>query len=176
MIEEEEDDQAFDAAILQHTKQVYTHMLVGWLLLFLMAGLSVGGLAVLGKMLQTTDELMAVEPETRSQALRKKIALVQNNVKKQYQAYEARMDDQSVFTINKAFGVMYQVSRTFEEDYARLLAGYQKSSFNLASRVRGSGEWYFYYERELNAFIQRQKLLEERLKAYVADHGAMPDS
>lgn len=175
MIEEQEDTQEIEQAVLRHTRQVYSHLLSGLLVLFVAVGLSVGGLVVLSNLLRTADELLAVEPENRSEALKKQIASVRNDVEKQYQEYHSRMEDDSVFRINKAFAVMYQVSGQFEADYAKLLLGYQKTSFNLASRIRGSGEWYFYYERELSAYIERQKVLDSQLKAYLADHESFTD-
>lgn len=173
MIEEDEDNGELHGEILRHTRQIYSHLLIGLLVLFVAVGLSAGGLVVLSNLLQTADELLAVEPENRSDRLQKQIAAAQKRAERQYRDYESRMDDQSVFAINQAFNVMYQVSREFERDYAQLLSGYQKASFNLASRIRGSGEWYFYYERELNTLIQRQKVQEERLKAYLSDHQAI---
>lgn len=171
MLDESDDvDDELEADIVRHTKQVYANLVGGLLVLFVALGGAVGGVATLVHLNNTADALLAIKPENRADMFRKKIASVRKRVKGQYADYEARMKDKSIYAISNIFKVLYKVTIEEEQDYGRLLRDYSDASYELASRVRGSGEWYYYYEREVGANIRRQRAMETQMKDYLSRH------
>lgn len=168
MIEDDDQDDNIEGDILAHSKQIYSHMVVASVLLFVCIGFAVGGMVILGNLIQSADTLLAIKPENRADALHKKIQLAHRNTEKAYAAEIAKMDNKSIFDINNKFRVMYKLSLQFEQDYADTLLAYQQASFNIASRIRGSGEWYFYYERELNQLVGLQQQHQKQLQNYLS--------
>lgn len=169
MFEEDSDgDENVEQGILTHSQQVYKHLIAGLLILFVGAGAALAGIVSLASLIATADELLAIKPENRADTLSRNIALTRRSAEKGYAELAARMEDDSIFSVNRQFEVMYRASLDNERDYLRLLGLYQQASFNVASRIRGSGEWYYYYERELSDFIKRQQQLETQVADYLS--------
>lgn len=168
MIDDDELDANLEAEVLVHSKQIYSHMIVASLLLLVCVGIAVGGLMLLGNLIQSADTLLAIKPENRAEMLHKKIQLARRNTENAYAAEFAKMENKSIYDINNKFKVMYKLSLQFEQDYADTLVAYQQASFNIASRIRGSGEWYFYYERELNQLVGLQQQHQQQLQNYLS--------
>ena len=77
------------------------------------------------------------------------------------------MDDDSIYTVNRKFKVIYEVSQQSELDYGLFLEGYQKAVYQVASKVRGSGEWYYYYDRDLKKLISNNNLRKTQMGRYL---------
>lgn len=169
MIDDDTDqDDNLENEIFQYTRKNYTHTITASLILFIGSLAAVGGIISLAGLTGNANTLLAIKPENRADTLRKNIALTRNKAEREYTALKAKMEADQVYTINKKFQVMYSLTTANNRDYLRMLSAYQQASFNIASRVRGSGEWYFYYERELNQFIKQQQAHEGKLSAYLA--------
>lgn len=161
-------DEAMEADVLRLTKQTYTHMIASLLLLFVGAGAALGAVMVLSGLIVSADTLLAIKPENRADSLSKSIAVTRSKAERGYAELQARMQDESIFAINKKFKVMYGVSLENERAYGRVLEAYQQASFNIASRIRGSGEWFFYYERDLMQLIQQHQRHEAKITEYLS--------
>ena len=161
-------DDQYDEAIMQLTKQSYTHLLVGILLTFLLVGAVIGGLITLVGSMQKIDELLAIKPENRAEAIGKDIEQTQAQVAKAYADYKAEMEDESIYAVKKKFAVIYEMSKEAEQQYSLLLSEYQTAMYQVASRTRGSGEWYFYYEKDLRQLVTHQRQREQFLSAYLS--------
>lgn len=169
MLDEVSDaDENLEADVLRLTRQTYTHMIASLLLLFVGAGASLGAVMLLSSLITSADQLLSIKPETRADSLSKHIAATRSKAERDYAALEARMDDESIFAINKKFKVMYDISLQNERSYGEMLDSYQQASFNIASRIRGSGEWYFYYERDLMRLIKQQQNHEASMAQYLS--------
>ena len=167
---DDRDDESMEEDILRHTRQVYKHLLTASLVLFLLFGAFGGGLFALVNAIDRADELLAVKPENRADKLGKKIANTRESVEKQYADLEARMQDETITNVRKRYQIIYDMSQQDERDYAQLLSSYQQASYQIAGRIRGSGEWYHYYERDLKELIARQRAAEARLATFVSDN------
>lgn len=161
-------DHQIDADIMRLTKQAYGHLLFGLLIFLLAIGGFGAGVFALSDNIKLADKLLAFKPENRAGALARQITKTQKSVEQQYAAYEAKMTDESIYDISKKFAVMYRLTQQNEQDYERLLSSYLLASYHIASIIRGSGEWYHYYERELNQFVLRQKTREKSIDTYIA--------
>ena len=76
------------------------------------------------------------------------------------------MDDKSIFTVKEKFEIIYDLSTESEEQYTGLLKTYQVMVYETASRVRGSGEWYYYYRQKIDRLVNTAKNREQELKQY----------
>lgn len=164
---DQDDDSGYDQAIFRYTKQAYTHLLVNALLVFLLLGGFVVGLIVLKNTVADVEMLLAIKPENRAEAMEKKIAKTRQAVEQQYADYKAKMEDDSIYAVNKKFEVIYEVSSSSEQDYSALLSLFQDAAYQVASKTRGSGEWFYYYEKELKQFALRQRQRQAKLDAYL---------
>lgn len=162
---DDRDDESYDEDILRHSHEVYKHLLTASLVLFLLMGAVGGGLYALVDCIHRADDLLAIKPENRADSLGRKIASTRKGVEKQYADLEARMQDDAIKKISERYHRIYKISGEDEKGYEQLLSSYLQVSYEVASRIRGSGEWYFYYERDLKALVARQRAAEARLAA-----------
>lgn len=122
------------------------------------------GILSLGSVHKAARAMSADKPENRFDSFRAKISLVHDKVEEQYQQHLNKMQDQSILTVNEKFNVIYQLSQQSERDYVALLELYQKIAYDSASRIKGSGEWYYYYQQKLAALIKKAKARESKMR------------
>lgn len=130
------------------------------------------GIISLGGVHKATSALVADKPENRVDSFATKITRVQEKVESEYQQHLSRMEDQSIFSINKKFRVIYELSQQSERDYVLLLQQYQKLAYDSASRIKGSGEWYYYYQRKIDVLVKKAKARDSKMRQYFQDTAA----
>ena len=78
------------------------------------------------------------------------------------------MDDDTILAVDETFEVLYQLSMESEEQYTELLATYQAMVYGAASRIKGSGEWFYYYEQNIIRLVNAAKNREQKLKQHIS--------
>jgi hypothetical protein len=151
-------------ALIQRMVSRQQWLMLGFIPLMLIV--LVIGILSLGGVHKKTSALVADKPENRAESYAVKISSVQNKVEQQYQQHLSRMEDPSILTVNEKFRAIYELSQQSERDYAALLELYQKMAYDSASRVKGSGEWYYYYERKVADSVKKAKDRESKMRQY----------
>jgi hypothetical protein len=146
--------------------QSKVHLLVSAIFLPFLIAILIAGLLLLSNAHESTTIMVAKKPQTRAELFHKKIETVHSQVETQYSQFLNKMDDESIFTVSKKFEVIYDLSLESELANTELLESYQALAYETASRVRGSGEWYYYYEQKISRFIMLSKSREKKMKAY----------
>ncbi len=146
--------------------QSFRQMVLASLCLVLMPVLFVVCVVSLATAVKTSDRLFAIEPNNRAEIFGKKIKKVQADVEAQYGEYHAKMEDQSIFNVNEKFEILYELSRESEADYGKMLIVHQKSVYQIASKVRGSGEWYHYHDRKLARLVATGSRRQAQMDRY----------
>ena len=165
-------EEELDGVILRYTRQNYTHLLVNSLLLLLLLLAAVGGLLMVKQQNLLADQLLAIKPENRVERLEKLIQKSRKSVEKQYAQYTDRMNDDSIYAVNRRFAVIYESSRAGEVALSKLIAEWADASYEIASHTKGSGEWYFYFEKALKNQLLKQQNRELKLNDYLKRHSA----
>lgn len=107
------------------------------------------GLIGLAEIKKSTDTLMLDKPESFSSSYSTKIQAVKGRAAAQYQQYFQQLEDNASIADSIRLGQLYQLGLAGESDYVSLLTNYQQLYYELASRVKGSGEWYYYFKKSL---------------------------
>lgn len=149
---------------VSHQSTVHLFVAVGFLPLLI--AIFVGGLLMLANAHKSTSTIVAKKPENRVDLFRKKIDVVKLKTEAQYNQYLSKMDDDSIFSVNEKFEIIYELSLESEKSYTELLENYQTMVYETASRVRGSGEWYYYYEQKIARLTALSKSREQKMKEY----------
>ncbi|MEE8059939.1 MAG: hypothetical protein V3T17_19230 [Pseudomonadales bacterium] len=163
--DDDEKEKALQAKIELFGAEYSRQMWIAILFIPLMLIAFLVGVLSLSSAVKTADLLLAVKPENRAGLFANRIEKVNQKVRDQYAVHVNKMDDESIYTVNRKFELLYELSLESEKDYGILLDTYQKSIYQIASKVRGSGEWYFYYDRKLKQLIdsnKRRQLLMSR--------------
>ena len=147
-------------------KQSFGQLWIGIGFLPVLLLVFVTGLVLLANAHKTTINMTAEKPENRVEVFRSKVDGVKTQAEKQSAKYLSKMDDKSIFTVNEKFEIIYDLSTESEEQYTGLLKTYQAMVYETASRVRGSGEWYYYYRQKIDRLVNTAKNREQELKQY----------
>lgn len=132
-----------------------------WILVF------VAGVISLASAFKMTTELLAIKPENRSELFARKINATTKQVEEDYEALLLQMEDPRIDKVNTNFGVLYDVSWQSEQDYSAFVDLFKKAVYQVASKTKGSGEWYFYYDRDLDRLITNVEKRRSDLEAYL---------
>ncbi len=159
-------ESALDDKIESVRKKSFGHLWVGVIFIPVLLIVFAVGLVALASAHKTTANMTAEKPENKVEVFSKKIAAVKIRAEGQYNKYLIKMDDESIFTVNEKFEILYDLSMESEEQYTELLETYQGMVYDAASRVKGSGEWFYYYEQKVNRFVATAKNREDKLKQY----------
>jgi hypothetical protein len=168
-VNEESGEQQLADRIQQASKKVGTQFVVGLVVVPVLLILFVVGLLNLVSINKTTKELAFKEPDDLVQIFSVRIDAAQSEAEKQYAVHLDKMSNGEIFEVSKKFMTLHEVSLASEKDYARLLSSYQELSYDSASRVKGSGEWYFYYKEKIQKLSDAALKREEALISYLGD-------
>jgi hypothetical protein len=165
-----DDEISMEDKIGHLTKTTFRQLIFSIGFLFFMPALLIACLLGLGRSVETSDALMAIEPVNRVALFDAEIKKVWNKTQNQYAQHLLKMEDQSIFTVNEKFEVLYALSKQSEADYGRMIAAHHKAMYQIASKVRGSAEWYFYYDKKLTALASNQSHRESKMNSYFEEH------
>lgn len=132
-----------------------------WILVFAV------GVFSLASAFKTTTALLAIKPENRTELFARKIKATTKQVEEDYQALLQQMEDPRIDKVNTNFGLLYEVSLQSEQDYSAFVDLYKKAVYQVASKTKGSGEWYFYYDRDLDKLINNGNKRRLDLEKYL---------
>ncbi|ARN75862.1 hypothetical protein [Oceanicoccus sagamiensis] len=170
MADDKDDTEAQEVTLEDKIEMVrrksFTQLWVGIVFMPVLLIVFVAGLITLASAHKTTSTMTAKKPENRVELFAKKIVSVKSRAEGQYGKYLSKMDDESIFTVNKKFEILYELSMESEEQYTEFLEAYQAMVYGAASRTRGSGEWFYYYEQKINRFVNAAKGREQTMKQY----------
>jgi hypothetical protein len=131
-------------------KQSKLHLWLAVIGIPLMMVTMMAGLVALVELKKSTDGLLQEKPEGFVGSYSSKISAVKGRAAAQYQQYFQQMEDNSDIAGSIRLGQIYQLGLASESAYVDLLANYQQLNYELASRVKGSGEWYYYFKKSLD--------------------------
>lgn len=149
------------------SKTVTRHLIVGMMIIPVLLILFVVGLINLVSFHNTSKELALQEPDTLVQVFSVRIDAARSDAERQYAVHLDKMTSGELSELSKIFVTLYDVSQTSERDYVRLLSTYQQLAYESASRVKGSGEWYFYYKEKIKKLNDAASKREKDLIAYL---------
>ena len=129
----------------------------------------VGGVYGLGQAHKLTQAMNINDEDNPMGAMLVKLSVTQTDVEAQYKYYTDMIGDESVLSLSDSFTLIYTQSLSSEQDYVELMTVYNQLSFDSASRVRGSGEWYFYYKKDLVKGLEQAKKQQARMDSYFKD-------
>ena len=162
---EELSEEQLAERIQEASQKAKTQWVTGLVMVPILLIVSIVGVLSLVSFHGSTRELESQKPEDLVQIFSARIDVARRQAEEQYAVHSEKMSNGDIFEVSKKFTTLFDVSQTSESDYARLLSTYQQLAYESASRVKGSGEWYFYYKekvRKLNdAAIKREQALVE---------------
>ena len=163
---DEEESASFDEKIEQLASISARQMWTALAFIFLAVLVFAIGIGSLSMAVKSADELLAIKPENRVERFYSDVSKVQKEVELQYAEHLDKMDDEAIFSVSKKFELLYELSLESESDYGVFLNTYEKSVYQIASKVRGSGEWYFYYDKTLKKLIFNNQRRVKSMKRY----------
>ncbi len=131
--------------------------------------LFVVGLILLVNANEKASHILAEKPENKVDSFSKKISVTKDKASQQYNKHLEKMEDESIFTVNQKFRSMYQISKESEADYVTLVNQYQKLSYDMASRINGSGEWFYYFDQKVAKLLAQARERESEMVQYFKD-------
>lgn len=126
-----------------------------WAILFLllMALLLATSFISISKAVNATNTLLAIEPVNRAEVMLANIEKTTLSVKQQYAKHLSKMESGDVYFIHSTYSSLYHTAQEGEEAFADFLKHHQKSVYQIASKVRGSGEWYYHHNNQIKHYI-----------------------
>ena len=170
MVEDKDDNEVnLEEKIESLRQKSLGHFWGGMVFLLLLLIAFAMGVTVLASAHATTATITIKNPEQRAELLAKKIANVKTKAEGQYAKYLNKMDDDTILAVDETFEVLYHLSMESEEQYTELLATYQAMVYGAASRIKGSGEWFYYYEQNIIRLVNAAKNREQKLKQHISE-------
>ncbi|MFA7555082.1 MAG: hypothetical protein WCY88_12595 [Spongiibacteraceae bacterium] len=148
-------------------KSILTMVLIS-ICLVMMLVVFVVGLMSLVSAHKATTVLEDKNPDKKIAAMVEKIEDVKEQVGQQYDVHLSKINDGSILGANKKFKQLYQISLASEQDYLAFMTAYQKIDYEVASRVRGSGEWYFYHGKGIETLVANANKRKAALAEYLS--------
>jgi|GEM_PF-3827962 len=171
-ISEEENEESAENSLEEKTqraaKQAVRQLVIGLVLTPLLLALFAVGLINLVNFHQATTELAMKEPENLILVFGARIETAREDAEKQYAEYLDKMSSDEMVGVSNTFVTLYDVSERSENDYALMVSTYQQLAYESASRVQGSGEWYFYYKEKISKLNESAEQRNTALTAYFA--------
>ncbi|MBL4827514.1 MAG: hypothetical protein JKY66_07350 [Spongiibacteraceae bacterium] len=164
----ENDDEGVASDVVYALKyQATFHSLLSSALLLITAILIAVFVLCLVSGIESVKVLVELKPENRVEQMAKKIELGLKAAESQYAEHLDKMNDSSIFTVSEKFKILYEASFESEQDNGQMLSDYQQITYQIASRTKGSGEWFQFYDEKLNKYIKANKKRELALSRYV---------
>jgi hypothetical protein len=134
------------------------HLIVSIIGIPLMMAVLSAGLINLGKLHKITLELNKSKPASLEDVYSKKIAKVKLRAENQYKQYRDKMESSKALSENNKLTKLFEYTVSSEADFVSFLEAYKDLSYDTASKVKGSGEWYFYFNKSLEEIVDKGKV------------------
>ncbi|EAW31853.1 hypothetical protein GP2143_05365 [marine gamma proteobacterium HTCC2143] len=166
---EELSEEQLAERIQEASQKAKTQWVTGLVMVPILLIVSIVGVLSLVSFHGSTRELESQKPEDLVQIFSARIDVARRQAEEQYAVHSEKMSNGDIFEVSKKFTTLFDVSQTSESDYARLLSTYQQLAYESASRVKGSGEWYFYYKGQVSSLSNAANKREAALITYFND-------
>lgn len=139
------------------------HLIIGsTMLVVTIVGFGLGLLSI-KKIVEKVSLLEAVQPSSRFDVFYAEIDKVKQLVVDQYAEHTEKMDGENIRDMNLRFNLIYRTAFEHERDAGSFVESYQETIYQVSSRTRGSGEWFEFYNRDVEKLkessIERQSKL-----------------
>lgn len=150
-------------AVMRERSTIHLVSAIG--MLVIMLSVFVMGFVSLYVIHNKSTRLIVENPKTIEEIYLEKITVAKTEATEQFQGYFSSMEDSTVVSGNAQFRSLYVVSQQGENDYVSFLNWYKQLTYAVASRVNGSGEWHYYFDKDIDGKIKaakkRQKISPE---------------
>ena len=140
-------------------------------LLLVLACLAVGVLT-LKNVVQQVTAMAAEQPLSRFEVFNSAIDTVEKDVAEQYAQHTQKMEGGAILEMNVKFNTIYNIAHENEQAFTGLIKHFQSGMYQLASRTRGSGEWFDYYKRDVESLHERSVSRASKLIRYTKKEAA----
>ena len=147
-------------------KQSFFHMIMALIALVLLTGGIFLGVTQIPPIHNKIATLQELQPGHRFDEFSDKIDKIRKKVEKDYGGHAMRMQDEIIISTYTNFSNMYLAASESESAYLEMLIQYQKTSYQQAKNVRGSGEWYEFYDGHLSDYITNAQTRVNQLNSY----------
>jgi len=148
---EELSEEQLAERIQEASQKAKTQWVTGLVMVPILLIVAIVGVLSLVSFHGSSRELESQKPEDLVQIFSARIDVARRQAEEQYAVHSEKMSNGDIFEVSKKFTTLFDVSPTSESDYARLLSTYQQLAYEFASRVKASGEWYFYYKGQVSS-------------------------
>jgi len=140
-------------------------------LLLVLACLGLGVLTLKDVVEQVTA-MEAEQPLSRFEVFNEAIDKVEKDVAEQYAQHTQKMEAGTILEMNVKFNTIYNMAHENEQAFTRLIKRFQSGMYQLASRTRGSGEWFDYYKKDVESLHERSVSRSSKLIRYTKHNAA----
>ena len=161
-------DSGLDDKIVLLRQQSSNHFWVSIIFLLLLIIVFALGIMALANAHNHTADISIIKPEHRVELFARNIATVKIKAEQQYATYFNKMNDDTVLAVTDTFERLHQLSIESEQQYVQLLNTYQTMIYAAASRIKGSGEWFYYYEQDISRLANAANYRQRALSQYIA--------
>lgn len=170
MIDHNDDDSdiGLDNKIALLEQQSSSHFWLSIVFLLLLTITFILGIMVLARAHTSTADINIIKPEHRAALFARNIASAKTKAEQQYASYLNKINDDTVVAVTDSYKTLHQLSMQSERQYAQLLTTYQAMVYDSASRIKGSGEWFYYYEQDIIRLVNAANNRQRALKQYIS--------
>ena len=149
-------------------QQSSSHFWVSIVFLVLLIIAFAMGVMALANAHANTAAISIIKPEHRAQLFNRKMTTAKAKAEQQYASYLNKMNDDAILAVTDTYETLHQLSIESERQYAQLLTTYQAMVYDAASRIKGSGEWFYYYEQDIIRLVSAANNRQRALKQYIS--------
>jgi len=124
------------------------------------------GVLTLKSVIEKVTVMAAEQPLSRFEVFNRSIDEVEKNVADQYAQHTKKMEGDEISEMNVKFNSIYTMAHDGELAFTLLIAQFQSGMYQLASRTRGSGEWFDYYKRDIESLHEHSVSRSSKLVRY----------
>lgn len=135
-------------------KKYSRYFLMSVLALSVVTACLVVGFLGLKQIYETVAIMEAEQPLSRFDVFNKEIDEIKIIVKEQYAQHTEKMEVDDIREKNLKFNTIYNMAHEHEMDYSSVIKNYKKGMYQMASRTRGSGEWFEYFSKDIDVLYE----------------------
>ena len=165
----EETTENVELGLTPYQKAAAIHLIVAVLVLLVSLGCFFHFVTQLKATHDSFTELAAKQVESRFDVFSRKIKKAKKTAASQYQAHFAKREAKGLVDVHKTYTTLNEMTYQAEQDFLEFLSLYQKLSYESASRVRGSGEWFYYFNKDILALRKKTEQREKKMTDYFQD-------
>jgi hypothetical protein len=153
-------------------KHFSRYLLLSVLALLLVLACLAGGGLTLKKVVEQVTAMTADQPLSRFEVFNEAIDDVKKNVEAQYAEHTQKMEADNILEMNVKFNGIYTMAHESEKSFTLQIKHFQSGMYQLASRTRGSGEWFKYYKKDIESLQERGLSRSSKLMRYTKKDSA----